>query len=90
MTTGMNGEIKDQLARIEKDERNDRIPLVSSVTNIVDLVAKVNLPKNPAEISKDYYVTYLSQKSVLRCVVLLVPFIGNLVVKIYDLIKDNN
>lgn len=38
-------------------------------------------------IYENRYYTHLSQKSPLRCVALLIPFIGNILVGIYDFVN---
>ncbi|MBS4168595.1 HEAT repeat domain-containing protein [Parachlamydia sp. AcF125] len=71
------------------DRVSDYIPGVSTVTNLIDLFQKCAvLPfKQKANISKSHYYSYLKQKSFSRCVVLLLPVIGNILVAIYDFAK---
>lgn len=67
----------------------DYIPLVSSLTNLVDLFQKcVVLPlMDKSEIASNHYYNYLDQKSFFRCFVLVIPVVGNIIVGIYDFSK---
>ncbi len=69
----------------------DYIPGVSTVKSLVDIFHKVvTLPRmNPAEIQKSRYYTLLSEKSMVRCVVLLIPVLGNIVIGVYDFFTKN-
>ena len=67
----------------------DYIPIVSSITNIFDLFFKhVILPFLSREtIDNNYFYLYLEYKPNFRCIILVgLPFIGNLVAGIADLI----
>lgn len=64
----------------------DYIPFVSSLSNIVDLVAKSILDKSiPYGGTTNYYFTHLRAKSSNRSTILLIPIIGNIVVCFYDI-----
>ena len=71
------------------DDVCDYVPVVSTVSNLVDLFQKtVVLPSTPKEIIwESHYYTHLDQKSFSRCVVLLIPVIGNILVGIYDFVN---
>ncbi len=67
------------------DRLCDRIPVLSTITNIVDIVQKIFLIGtglvNP---SKTHYYSHLDDKSLGRCILLLIPGLGNLIVGLYD------
>ncbi|MBS4168594.1 HEAT repeat domain-containing protein [Parachlamydia sp. AcF125] len=75
---------------LKADRVSDYIPGISTITSLIDLFQKcVVLPfKQKANISKNHYYTYLKQKSFSRCVVLLLPVIGNILIAIYDFAKS--
>ncbi|MEM7174310.1 MAG: DUF4116 domain-containing protein [Chlamydiota bacterium] len=64
----------------------DYVPLVSTLTNLFHLFQKYvvlrSIEKKSAHIN--HYYNHLDQKSTSRCVLLLVPFLGNISVAIYD------
>lgn len=66
----------------------DYIPFVSTGTNAVKLVAKKRLLKQESFGYKpqiqDHRYQYIKTKSTMRSVVLLFPFLGNILVGIYD------
>lgn len=70
----------------------DWIPFVSTVTNMVDLIGKgiIGLSSAPPKDLSNRYVEHLKEKSVTRCLTLMVPVIGNLTVKIYDSVHQQN
>jgi hypothetical protein len=70
----------------------DYVPLVSSVTNFVDLFQKcVVLPlMDKSKIASSYYYKHLDQKSFLLCFLLVIPVIGNIIVGIYDFSKKKH
>ncbi|KIC77239.1 hypothetical protein DB41_CO00080 [Neochlamydia sp. TUME1] len=72
------------------DRGADYIPIVSTVTNLVDIFQKVVvLPfKQKENISKNVYYTHLDQKSFRRCLTLLIPVLGNVFVGIYDVVRN--
>src|SRR5579864_2135951 len=65
------------------------VPLLSTVTNLVDIFQKcVVLPRmNQENIWNSYYYTHLDQKSFARCITLLVPILGNIIIAIYDFVN---
>jgi hypothetical protein len=64
----------------------DYIPLVSTASNLIDLFQKyVVLPFLAKETSNRYY-QHLQQKSFFRCIALIIPILGNIIVGIYDLV----
>lgn len=72
---------------IKTDYICDYIPIISSGSNLIALFQKyVVIPflSNSSITQKPYYV-HLQQKSFFRCVTLLVPVIGNIMIIIYDL-----
>lgn len=71
---------------VKADNICDYIPVVSTATNLVDLFQKaVVIPKLDADvISSSHYYTHLKNKGIFRCLALLLPFIGNLLVAISD------
>lgn len=79
--------INKELSRIHTDRVCDRIPVVSSVTNLVDLFQKIHFRKVPQEVVAGdplRYSVYIKQKSVGRCFLLLIPFLGNFIVGMHD------
>ena len=72
---------------VNVDKVTDYIPGVSTVTNLVDLLGKGVLGNVPVDASREIYASHLQEKSTLRCVILLVPVLGNVVIGIYDLVK---
>jgi hypothetical protein len=67
------------------DNIADYIPLASTVTNLVDLFQKcVLLFVKDEAIRKSHYFSHINDKRVLRCVVLLVPVVGNIIVGCLD------
>lgn len=64
----------------------DYIPLVSTITNLYDLVMKhIAFPMMDEETVKgDQFYSYLKDKSTIRCMVSLVPVLGNIAIAIYD------
>ncbi|MDR3623696.1 MAG: hypothetical protein P4L16_00980 [Chlamydiales bacterium] len=76
------------------DQVTDYIPIVSTITNLVDLFIKyVILPLlNKATITNNHYFTYINNKDDRRCLISGIPFFGNISVGIYDLsfTSENN
>lgn len=73
----------------ELDHILDYVPVISTVTNLIDITAKLvlgNLSKDP--IDSFPYFAHLSEKSYLRCVTLLIPIIGNIIVGLHDTIGN--
>ncbi|MBS4168597.1 NACHT domain-containing protein [Parachlamydia sp. AcF125] len=75
---------------LKADRVSDYIPAISTITNLIDLFQKCVMLsfKQKASISKSHYYTYLKQKNFSRCIVLLLPVIGNILVAIYDFAKS--
>lgn len=76
--------------KVSLDKICDYIPFVSSYTNIVDLIKKKRFevnesPKLDPPSLKEKYITYIENKSEIRCAILIIPVIGNALVGIYDL-----
>ena len=71
---------------VKVDAACDYIPVVSTASNLIDLFQKcVILPlMNKQSIANNHYYTYLKEKNVSRCLVLLIPVIGNIIIKICD------
>lgn len=71
---------------VKADNFCDYIPCFSTVSNLIDLFQKcviVHLINKQTVINSRYF-THLKQKSFLRCTVLLIPVIGNVLIGIYD------
>lgn len=70
---------------VRADQIFERVPFISTITSIINLFHKcITIPIKGKLSVKDYYFTYLNQKSFSRCVVLLIPVLGNIIVGIYD------
>lgn len=71
---------------VSTDKVCDYLPVLSTATNIMNLFLKcVVLPlKSQASIQSSHYFTHLSQKSFTRCIVLLLPLIGQIAIALYD------
>jgi hypothetical protein len=67
----------------------DYVPFVSTATNFVDLAQKFIVMKliEPAIRKSSRYYTHLHNKSAIRCIILLIPMIGNIVFVIYDFLN---
>jgi len=75
---------------VKADQICDYIPLTSTACNLVNIFQKCTiLFMDESKVAKSPYYTYLQQKSFSRCVLLLIPFIGNFFVGIYDLVNDD-
>lgn len=68
------------------DKKTDYVPIVSTVVNLTNLFVKcVILPMSKAEsINRSHYFTHVQDKSYIRCLTLLIPILGNIVVALYD------
>ncbi|KIC75891.1 hypothetical protein DB41_GZ00550 [Neochlamydia sp. TUME1] len=66
--------------------KSDYLPFVSTLTNLAYIFQKaVVLPiKQKESMPKSSYYSHLSQKSFGRCIILLLPVLGNIIVGIYD------
>lgn len=64
------------------DKVMDYVPILSTGTNLINLFQKiVMIPRVNAEtVSSNDYYRYLKEKSIERCILLLIPGIGNLLV----------
>lgn len=61
------------------------IPLLSTFTSVIDLGQKVFLWIKGEEVAKtSAYYEHIQEKSKVRCVVLLVPVLGNVALALYD------
>ncbi|MBS4165958.1 MULTISPECIES: DUF4116 domain-containing protein [unclassified Neochlamydia] len=72
--------------------KSDYLPFVSTVTNLVYIFQKaVILPiKQKESMPKSSYYSHLSLKSFSRCIILLLPVLGNIIVGIYDFAHRKN
>jgi TPR repeat protein len=62
----------------------DYIPVVSSISNLIEIFLKATVvPKNKIA-ARDHYYTHLQEKHYKRCLVLLIPVIGNIKVALND------
>ena len=71
--------------RIRMDKVCDYIPGVSTITNMVDLVGKAVLSRTASDstVYTNHYYTHIKTKSILRCIVLCVPVLGNILVGLF-------
>lgn len=71
---------------ISFDRTSDLIPLVSTFTNTVYLLQKISISlfTTDADSLKSRYIRHLNKKSASRCIVLLVPVLGNALIGVYD------
>lgn len=71
---------------VKADRFFDRIPVLSSISNLVDLFQKAFVipAKSRDSVEQNHYYTHLNQKSFVRCVALLVPVLGNIMVGLFD------
>ncbi len=74
---------------IKADKTCDYLPVLSSFSNLVDLFYKycVSPFLMETQIKQDRYYYHLDQKSVFRCIILIVPFLGNVIIALYDLMN---
>ncbi len=79
--------VETQSFFVNADKISAYIPIASTITNLVDLFLKcVVLPRmNKEDIAKNHYYTHLKEKSFIRCITLLIPVLGNIVIGIYDI-----
>ncbi|MBF8262750.1 MAG: Uncharacterized protein HW387_415 [Parachlamydiales bacterium] len=87
----MNAVISKQPGKSLKDVDRmlDYIPILSTATNLVFLFQKcVVIPlMTENAILKSRYYSHINQKSFVRCIVLLIPVLGNIVVGIIDVMQ---
>lgn len=72
---------------VKLDTYADYIPVVSSITNLVDLFLKYVFRPcvGEAQLQNNHYFAYLDTKTWLRSITLLVPVIGNILIAIIDI-----
>jgi hypothetical protein len=72
---------------VTADKICDYIPVVSTATNLINLYQKcVSIPELPERtITESHYFTHLQQKDFERCIILLVPIIGNILIGFLDI-----
>ena len=68
----------------EIDSTCDYIPLVSTATNMIVLFNKGVFQFLPEEIAKNRYWTHINDKELSRCLILLVPVLGNIYIIVTD------
>lgn len=75
-------------ARIQIDRVISKVPVIATGVNLIDIFQKAHLrTKSADEIKNNPYYSYLSEKSYKRCLVLLIPVIGQIAVFLYDRFK---
>ncbi len=64
----------------------DYVPGISTVTNLIDIVAKcvLNCFCRSESIQKNHCFSHVNDKSCLRCFILLIPILGNIIVGVFD------
>lgn len=84
-----SGTVNNALVRI--DQICDYVPIASTITNLVDIFEKCAFSGccSSESINSNRYFSHINDKSILRCVILLVPILGNIIVGIYDLIQSH-
>lgn len=77
---------------VKADHFCDYVPVVSSVVNLINLFQKcVVFPfKDHTAILSNYYYKKIDKKSFFRCILLMIPVIGNLIVAVHDCTKKKN
>lgn len=68
----------------EVDMVCDYIPFISTVSNIVDLFQKCVYKCLPDNIAKNRYWSHINLKDISRCLILLVPILGNIYIAFSD------
>ena len=72
------------------DKYSEYIPFASSITSLIGLVTRIHIKNmNYYQIKMNRYYSRISEKSIRRFVVLLIPVIGNVLVAIYDFANRN-
>ncbi len=71
---------------VQTDKICDYIPVVSTVTNLVDIfeTCVCKCFKSNSTISQNRYFSYIQNKPFWRSAVLLIPVLGNIAIGIYD------
>lgn len=79
----------ERIFLINVDMFCDQIPFVSTATNAINLLQKYMIYNFIPEekIKDDRYYSYIYNKKNLRCVILLFPIIGNLIIISLEIIK---
>jgi len=79
-------------AIVKLDNLCDYAPGVSSLSSLVNLIQKIAVIPlmKESSITNSSYYTHLKEKSFLRCIILLIPGIGNLIVGLYDFFKKDD
>lgn len=72
---------------IQIDQTCDYVPIASTITNLFDIFEKCafNTCLQAESTKLTHYFSYINNKRFLRCLVLLVPILGNVIIGIYDL-----
>lgn len=70
----------------ELDRVCDYIPFVSTISNVVDLFQKYVCKCLP-NVSKNRYWAHIKQKDLFRCVILLLPVLGNIYILVSDFLE---
>lgn len=66
----------------------DKVPFISTATNLFNLSVKFYLVfQSEASVNEDPNFVYIKNKNIFRCVILLVPVLGNVAVYMYDRIQ---
>lgn len=69
----------------EVDRVCDYVPFASTVTNLIDLFEKCMLACLPQECCvESRYWTHITYKDLVRCIILLVPILGNIYIFVTD------
>jgi hypothetical protein len=78
---------------VEIDSFLDYIPIVSTVSNLIDIFQKKaiipHLQSNKSSVLKEHYFCHINSKDSVRCVILLVPFLGNALTFYQDFFTDD-
>lgn len=70
---------------VSADRFLDRVPILSTISNITDIFLKCIVNRmSDTTINKYPYFTHLSKKSFSHCFLLLIPVIGNIIVGILN------
>ncbi len=78
-------DVQLQVSFIQWDQTVDRLPFLSTATNLLDIFIKCVLSLVGTEIiAKNRYYTYLNDKSFSKCVVLLFPFFGSILIFLHE------
>lgn len=77
------------------DKVCDYIPFVSTVTNFVDVFEKIVLLFDEdftirSNLNTNHYLYHIEKKHEFRCLTLLIPVLGNVIIAIHDLSKNFN